>query len=113
MIMDLNYQAILGWNCPQRLCWGPPFPWKRPGQVTIRSTLINPSACDLYLRDFERMRGLPSQNARILRRSSSGASRLNYLLVCYPYYVRSELVERSGLQRAGFESMVNRIFYEL
>src|SRR6218665_81330 len=73
---------------------GPTFPWKRRGQVTIRSTLINPSACDLYLRDFERMRGLPSQNARILRRSSFGASRFNYLLICYPYYVHSELVER-------------------
>src|SRR6218665_1237369 len=56
---------------------------------------------------------LPSQNARILRRSSFGASRLNYLLICYPYYVHSELIERSGLQRAGFESMVNCIFYEI
>src|SRR6218665_2675360 len=91
----------------------PTSPLKRPGPVTIRSTLINPSACDLYLRDFERMRGLPYQNARILRRSSFGASRLNYLLICYPYYVHSELVERSGLQRAGFESMVNCIFNEL
>src|SRR6218665_2857862 len=92
---------------------GPTFPWKRPGQVTIRSTLINPSACDLYLPDFDIMRGLPSQNAWILRRSSFGASGLNYLLICYPYYVHSELVERSGLQRAGFESMVSCIFYEL
>jgi len=24
MIMDLNYQAILGWNWLQRLCWGAP-----------------------------------------------------------------------------------------
>src|SRR6218665_2589690 len=73
---------------------------KRPGLVTIRSTLIKPSACDLYLRDFERMRGLPYQNARILRRSSFGASRLTYLLIYYPYYEHSELVQRSGLQRA-------------
>src|SRR6218665_1779021 len=67
----------------------------------------------LISRAFERMRGLPSQNVRILRRSSFGASRLNSLLICYPYYEHSELVQRSGLQRAGFESMVNCIFYEL
>src|SRR6218665_181190 len=80
---------------------GPTFPWKRRGQVTIRSTLINPSACDLYLRDFERMRGLPSQNARILRRSSFGASRLNYLLICYPYYVHVSLASSAYLASAA------------
>src|SRR6218665_769177 len=102
--LELTAASLLG---------GPTFPWKPPGRVTIRSTPINPSACDLYLRDFERMPGLPSQNARILRRSSFGAARLNSLLICYPYYEHSELVQGSGLQRAGLESMVNCIFYEL
>src|SRR6218665_3177975 len=102
--LELTAASLLG---------GPTFLWKPPGRVTIRSTLINPSACDLYLRDFERMRGLQSQNARILRRSSFGASSLNYLLICYPYYEHLEFVQRSGLQSAGLESMVNCIFYEL
>jgi len=30
MIMDLNYEAILGWNWPQRLCWGPHVPVEAP-----------------------------------------------------------------------------------
>src|SRR6218665_3191285 len=67
----------------------PTSPLKRPGLVTIRSTLIIPSACDLYLRDFERMRGLPYQNARILSRSSFGASRLNYLLILIHSFILS------------------------
>src|SRR6218665_1479365 len=42
--------------------------------------------CDVHRRALDRMRGLPTQNALILLRSSFGASRLNYLLRCSPCF---------------------------
>src|SRR6218665_3713462 len=53
------------------------------------------------------MKGLPSQNALILLRSSFGASRVNYLLRCSPCHEHPGLVKLDGLQRAGLESLVN------
>ena len=43
--------------------------------------------CEVHRRALDRMRGLPTQNALVLLRSSFGASRLNYLLRCSPCFV--------------------------
>src|SRR6218665_3199559 len=60
-----------------------------------------------HRRALDIMRGLPTQNALILLRSSFGASRLSYLLRCSPCFEHPDLVRLDGLQRAGLDSIIN------
>src|SRR6218665_427199 len=63
--------------------------------------------CDVHRRALDRMRGLPTQDALILLRSSFGASRLNYLLRCSPCFEHPDLVRLDGIQRAGLDPIIN------
>src|SRR6218665_3879458 len=72
---------------------------------TLDQTMVR--HCDTFRHALDRLRQLPSQNALILLRSSFGASRLSYLLRCFPCFDHPALGTLDGLMRSGHEAIVN------